>query len=54
MNIQDWLFPLALTGLISLLPKDSQESYPTPQFESISSSALSFVFQYSHPYATTG
>ena len=31
MNIQDW-FPLGLTGLISLLSKDSQESSPTPGF----------------------
>ena len=28
MNIQDW-FPLGLTGLISLYPRDSQESSPT-------------------------
>ena len=40
MNIQDW-FPLGLTGLISLLSKDSQESSPAPQFESINSSVLS-------------
>ena len=42
MNIQDW-FPLGLTGLISLLPRDSQESSPTPQFKRINSSALSFL-----------
>ena len=30
MNIQGW-FPLGLTGLISLHPRDSQESYPTVQ-----------------------
>ena len=41
-NIQD-LFPLGLTGLISLQLKDSQESPLTPQFKSISSSALSFL-----------
>ena len=41
-NIQDW-FPLGLTGLISLQSKDSQESFPTPQFESIKS----FSFLYS-------
>ena len=29
MNIQDW-FPLCLTGLISLLSRDSQEPFPTP------------------------
>ena len=39
MNIQDWL-PLVLSGLISLSPRDSQESSPAPQFESISSSVL--------------
>ena len=33
----------------------SQESFPAPQFESISSSALSlFMVQLSHPYMTTG
>ena len=32
VNIQDW-FPLGWTGLISLLSKDSQESYPAPQFQ---------------------
>ena len=36
-------------------PRDSQESSPTPQFQSISSSALSFLLvQLSHPYMTTG
>ena len=40
MNIQD-RFPLGLTGLISLLSKDSQESYSAPQFKSVSSLALS-------------
>ena len=40
INIQDW-FPLELMGLISLL---SQESYPTPEFKSINSSALSFLY----------
>ena len=39
MNIQDWI-PVGLTGLISLLSEASQESSPTPQFESISSPAL--------------
>ena len=42
MNIQDW-FPLGLTALISLQSK-GQESSPAPQFESISSSALSFLY----------
>ena len=36
MNIQDW-FPLGWTGWISCSPRDSQESFPTPQFKSISS-----------------
>ena len=31
------------TGWISLQPKDSQESSPTPQFKSINSSALSLL-----------
>ena len=46
---QDWLawFPCC--------PRDSQESSPTPQFQSISSSALSLLYvQLSHPYMTTG
>ena len=43
MNIQDW-FPFGLTGLISLRPRDSQESSPTPQFKSINSLALSFLY----------
>ena len=43
MNIQNW-FPLGLTGLISLHSMYSQESSPTPQFKSISSLALSFLY----------
>ena len=45
MNIQDW-FPLGLTGWISLLesPRDSQVSSPMPQFKSISSLLLSFLY----------
>ena len=42
MNTQDWS-PLGWTGWISLQPRDSQESSPTPQFKSINSSALSFL-----------
>ena len=42
-NIQDW-FPLGLTGLISLQSKGLSNSYPTPQFESISSLALSLIY----------
>ena len=43
MKIQAW-FPLGLTGLISLLSKDSQVSSPTPQFESINSLAFSLLY----------
>ena len=45
MSIQDW-FPSGLTGLISLQSKGLKEFSPTPQFESINSSVLSF--NYSH------
>ena len=41
MNIQDW-FPLGLTGPIN--PRDSQESSPTPQFKSINSLVLTFLY----------
>ena len=43
MNIQDW-FPLGLTGLISLRSKGSHESSPAPQFKSINSSVLNFLY----------
>ena len=43
MNIQDW-FPLGLAGLISLWPRNSHESSPTPQFKSINSLVLSFIY----------
>ena len=43
MNSQDW-FPLGWTGWISLHPRDSQESSPTPQFKRINSSVLSFLY----------
>ena len=43
MNLLDW-FPLGWTGWISLCPRDSQESSPTPQFKSINSSALNFLY----------
>ena len=43
MNIQGW-FPLGLTGLISVYPRDSQDSSPAPQFESINSLALSLPY----------
>ena len=43
MDIQGW-FPVGLTGLISLLSKDSQESSPAPQLESINTSAHSLLY----------
>ena len=43
INIQG-RFPLGLTGLISLLTRDSQESFPIPQFKSINSSVFSFLY----------
>ena len=44
MNTQGW-FPLGLTGVLSpCSPRDSQESFPAPQFESISSLALSLFY----------
>ena len=42
MNTQDW--SLGWTGWIPLLSRDSQESSPTPQFKSVNSSALSFLY----------
>ena len=42
MNTQDWS-PLGWTGWISLQSRDSQES-STPQFKSINSSALRFLY----------
>ena len=42
-NIQD-CYPLGWTGWISLQSKDSQESSPTPQFKSINSLVLSFLY----------
>ena len=43
MSIRGW-FPLGLTGLISLLSGNSQESSPAPQFKNISSLALSLFY----------
>ena len=43
MNIQDW-FPLDCLVWLPGSPMDSQESSPTPQFKSINSSALSFLY----------
>ena len=42
-NTQDWS-PLGWTGWSPFSPRDSQESSPTPQFKSINSSALSFLY----------
>ena len=43
MNIQDW-FPLGLPIGSSCSPRDSQESSLIPQFKSINSPALSFLY----------
>ena len=43
MNTQDW-FPLGWTGWISLRSKGLSRSSPTPQFKSINSSVLSFLY----------
>ena len=43
MSIQGW-FPLGLTVWSSRCPRDSQESSPAPQFETISSLALSLLY----------
>ena len=43
MNIQGW-FPLGLIGWISLQFRDSQESFPIPQFKSINSSVFSLLY----------
>ena len=53
MNAQDWS---PLDGLVGspCSPRDSQESYPTPQLKSINSSALSFICSPTLTYMTTG
>ena len=43
VNIQGW-FPVGLTCLVSWLTRDSQKSFPTPQFKIINSSVLSFLY----------
>ena len=43
MNIQDW-FPLGWTGGSPCCPGNSQESPPAPQFKSINSSTLNFIY----------
>ena len=47
MNIQDW-FPLGLTVWSPCSPRDSQESSPAPQFESINSLVLSLLSSWSN------
>ena len=46
-NIQDW-FPSGWIGFIAYSPKDSQESSPAPQFESINSPTLNFLYRPTH------
>ena len=43
MNFQDWS-PLQWTGWISLQSKGLSRVFPTPQFKSINSSVLSFLY----------
>ena len=43
-NEYSGLIPLGLTGLIPLKSKGSQGSFSVPEFESISSSALSLLY----------
>ena len=43
MNIQDW-FPVGWLVVSPCRTRDSQESSPTPQFKSINSSVLSFLY----------
>ena len=43
MNIQGWFLYDGLVGS-PCCPRDSQESSPTPQFKSINSSVLSFLY----------
>ena len=43
VNIQDW-FPLGWTGGSPCCPRDSQESSPAPQSESVSSSLLRLLY----------
>ena len=43
MNIQDW-FPLGWTGWISLQSKQLSRVFPPPQFKSINSLVLSFLY----------
>ena len=47
MNIQGWI-PLAQLVWSPCCSRGSQESSPTPQFKSINSSALSFLYSLAH------
>ena len=54
-----WIFrtDFLLDGLVGspCSPRDSQESFPTPQSKSINSwRSVFFIVQLSHPYTTTG
>ena len=51
-SIWGW-FPLRLTGLIFLVPRDSQESSTPAQFENISSSALCLLYCLPSSYMCT-
>ena len=54
MYIQGW-FPLEMTGWLSCCPRDSQESYLAPQFESSNSwHSAFFMVQLLNPYTITG
>ena len=54
MNVQDW-FPLGWTSWSSLHSKGLSRVFSTPQFKSISSSVLSFLYNPTlTPYMTTG
>ena len=54
VNIQAW-FPLVWLVWSPCSPSDSQESSPVPQFKSINSSVLSFLYSPSlTPYIATG
>ena len=43
VNIQGW-FPLELTNWSPCCPRDSQESFPAPQFESVNPLVLSLLY----------
>ena len=54
MNIQDW-FPLGLTGLISLLPKEFSRVFSSVSLKaSVLWPSAFFMVQLSHLYMTTG